>query len=156
NASIFPDSTIFDVTAKDIQDCVQLHVTAPTLLGQAMWKQEEARQIVHMLDSKVTGPDDEHHAYHLSKRMLGDLTRVMARAFAPRIAVNAIAPGPVLPAVHSDPSRFAALASSVPMQTTGQPTDVAAAARYLLDSSFVTGQTLYVDGGRHLEGNLYG
>ena len=156
NASIFPNSTVFDATAADIQQSVQVHAVAPLLLAQALWQREEARHIVHMLDSKITGPDIEHVAYHLSKRMLWDLTRMLARAFAPRIAVNAIAPGPILPAVDGDPARFAGLASSVPLKTTGQPGDITQAVLYLLGSEYVTGQTLFVDGGRHLEGNLYG
>jgi pteridine reductase len=156
NASIFPSSTVFNVTAADIQQNVQVHAIAPLQLAQALWQRPEARHIVHMLDSKVTGPDREHVGYHLSKRMLSDLTRMLAQAFAPRIAVNAIAPGAILPAIDSDPARFAALASEIPLQTTGQARDITQAALYLLSSQYVTGQTLYVDGGRHMEGDLYG
>jgi pteridine reductase len=156
SASIFPSSTVFDVTAADIQKNIQVHAVAPLQLAQALWQRPEARHIVHMLDSKVTGPDNEHVGYHLSKRMLSDLTRMLARAFAPRVAVNAIAPGAILPAIDGDPARFATLASGVPLQKTGQARDITQAALYLLSSQYVTGQTLYVDGGRHMEGNLYG
>ena len=135
---------------------MQVHAVAPALLGRALYLRPEARHLVNLLDSKITGPDPEHLPYHLSKRMLADLTRVMARSFAPRLAVNAIAPGAMLPATGGDPSEFAALADTVPLGRTGRPEDVARAARYILESDFVTGQVLFVDGGRHMEGDLYG
>ena len=156
NASIFPASTLDDFEPEELFDNVQLHAVAPALLGRALYLRPEARHLVNLLDSKITGPDPEHLPYHLSKRMLADLTRVMARSFAPRVAVNAIAPGAMLPATGGDPSEFAALADTVPLGRTGRPEDVARAARYILESDFVTGQVLFVDGGRHMEGDLYG
>jgi NAD(P)-dependent dehydrogenase (short-subunit alcohol dehydrogenase family) len=156
NASIFPASTLLDFEPEDLMRNVQLHAVAPTLLARALAARPEARHVLNILDSKITGPDQEHVAYHLSKRMLAALTRIMAVQLAPRIAVNAIAPGALLPATGADPAKFDALAATVPMRKTGNPRDVARAARYILESEFVTGQVLYVDGGRHMEGNLYG
>ncbi len=156
NASIFPASTLEDFEPEELFGNVQVHAVAPALLGRALYLRPEARHLVNLLDSKITGPDPEHLPYHLSKRMLADLTRVMARSFAPRLAVNAIAPGAMLPATGGDPSEFAALADTVPLGRTGRPEDVARAARYILESDFVTGQVLFVDGGRHMEGDLYG
>jgi pteridine reductase len=156
NASIFDASTLFDLSAKDIQDNVQIHATGPLLLARRFSELPSARQILNLLDSKITGPDDEHFAYHLSKRMLADLTRSMAVALAPRVAVNGVAPGAVLPAPGKSQEEFDALAQDVPMKRTGSPGDITTAALYLLTSEFVTGQVLFVDGGRHLQGNLYG
>ena len=156
NASIVPASGLFDFEPEDLARNVQLHAVAPTLLARALHERDEARHVLNMLDSKITGPDEEHVPYHLSKRMLADLTRLMAWQFAPRVAVNAIAPGAVLPPVGGDPVAFAALAESVPLRKTGEARDVAQAARYILASEFVTGQVLFVDGGRHLRGKLYG
>ena len=56
----------------------------------------------------------------------------------------------------TDGTSKTALASEIPLQTTGQARDITQAALYLLSSQYVTGQTLYVDGGRHMEGDLYG
>ena len=129
---------------------------APLLLARAFSELPEARQILNLLDSKISGPDEEHLAYHLSKRMLADLTRSMALTFAPRIAVNGLAPGAVLPADGKSLEQFAALAQEIPMRRTGTPEDISAAALFLLTSEFVTGQIMFVDGGRHLHGKLYG
>ncbi len=156
NASIFPRSTLLEFEPTDLIESVQIHGIAPSLLARAFARCPEARQILNITDSKTTGPDDEHFAYHLSKRMLASLTSLMARQLAPAIAVNAIAPGAMLPAEGDDATYFASLAESIPLQKTGSPEDVARAAAFLLESEFITGQVLYIDGGRHLEGCLYG
>lgn len=156
NASSFTASNLEDVTATTIGSNVQLNAVAPMLLARALCQQPEARRVINLLDSKITGPDDEHLAYHLSKRMLSDLTQLMARSFAPKVTVNAIAPGAILPAAGDSQTQFQELATSVPLQQTGTPEDILRAAKYLLDADFVTGQTLFVDGGRHMQGNLYG
>ena len=156
NASFFTTSTVFDATPQEFHNHMQMHAVAPTLLGRAFHALPRARHILNLLDSRITGPDEEHLAYHLSKRVLADLTRSMALAFAPRIAVNAIAPGAMLPGPGQDPSDFAALGETVPQRKTGAPGDIARAARYLLSTSFITGQVLYVDGGRHLQGKPHG
>jgi pteridine reductase len=156
NASIFDSSTLFDLKAEDIQENVQMHAVAPLLLARRFAELPTARHVLNLLDSKITGPDDEHFAYHLSKRMLADLTRSMAVALAPGVAVNGVAPGAVLPAPGKSQAEFDALAQGVPLERTGTPEDIASAAHYLLTSEFVTGQVLFVDGGRHLQGNLYG
>lgn len=156
NASIFPKSTLRDFEPESLIQNVQIHGVAPALLAREFAELPEARHIINMVDSKVTGPDDEHFAYHLSKRMLHSLTTILARELAPQIAVNAIAPGAILAADGDSASKFTALANTVPMKRTGDPADIAQAAAFLLESRFMTGQTLFVDGGRHLEGRLYG
>jgi len=160
NASIFPASQLADFSAEGLADCVQLHAVAPAILARAFAggpfpSEAGTRHVLNLLDSKITGPDDEHLAYHLSKRMLASLTRVLARQLAPRVAVNAVAPGAMLPAVGAGGADFDSLAATIPLQRTGRPADVAAAAAFLLGSTFITGQTLFVDGGRHLEGRQY-
>jgi len=95
-------------------------------------------------------------AYHLSKRMLFALTRMMALEFAPRIRVNAVAPGLIIPPPGQDESFLQRLASTNPLGRHGDPADVADAVLYLVGAGFVTGQVIYVDGGRHMRGAVYG
>ncbi|MFT7668494.1 MAG: pteridine reductase [Planctomycetota bacterium] len=156
NASIFPCSHFTNFEAQAVHDNVQLHAIAPALLAREFAKLASARHVLNMLDSKITGPDDEHFAYHLSKQLLASLTSIMARELAPQIAVNALAPGAMLPAAGVADQKFADLANTVPMKKTGTPADIASAAVFLLGSQFITGQVLFVDGGRHLEGQIYG
>lgn len=156
NASVFPKSTLMEFEPDELHANIQLHGIAPLLLARSLAEDPAALHVLNLLDSKITGPDDEHVAYHLSKRLLASLTSLLARELAPGIAVNAIAPGAMLPASGDSAEQFAKLANSVPLRRTGEPGDVAQAAAFLLDSRFITGQTLFVDGGRHLNGRLYG
>jgi hypothetical protein len=89
-------------------------------------------------------------AYLLSKQMLASLTRICALEFAPAVTVNAVAPGLILPPAGKDESYLDGLAEKVPLRKHGGPGDIADAVLYLLKSGFVTGQVIYVDGGRRL------
>ena len=91
-------------------------------------------------------------AAHLTvpKAALAHLTRVQARALAPRVRVNGVAPGAVLPPDDYDEGRYEAVVRRTPLARIGSPEDVVRAVRYLVDSPFVTGEILVVDGGRLL------
>jgi hypothetical protein len=118
-------------------------------------KQVRGGAIVNFLDTRVLDYDREHMSYHLSKRALFTLTRAMALEFAPAIRVNAVAPGLVLPPAGKDQSYLDALVHTNPLQAHGSVEDVAAAVLFLVTSPFVTGQVIYVDGGRHMLGGVY-
>jgi NAD(P)-dependent dehydrogenase (short-subunit alcohol dehydrogenase family) len=103
-----------------------------------------------MLDSRIAGLDMSHVAYILSKRALAALTEMMAVEFAPGIAVNGVAPGLILPPPGKDEAYLDELAKGLPLKRHGNPGDIADAVMYLLRSDFVTGQVIFVDGGRRL------
>jgi len=84
------------------------------------------------------------------------LTRMMALEFAPHVTVNAVAPGLILPPPGEDESYLDRLSDTVPLKRHGEAEDVTEAIVYLLKSDFVTGQVLFVDGGRHLRGLGHG
>lgn len=155
NASIFPDSRLDDFTASQLFENVQVNAMAPTLLCRLFAGQERPGTIVNFLDTRILDYDRRHVAYHLSKRMLHALTKMMAIEYAPGIRVNAVAPGLVLPPPGQDESYLERLAHTNPLQRHGSADDVAEAAVFLVASDFVTGQVLYVDGGRHLKGRMY-
>ena len=75
---------------------------------------------------------------------------MMAIEFAPRISVNAVAPGLILSASGSNRHSIARMTSNIPLRHYGEPGDVARAVIFLLKSRFITGQIIWVDGGRHL------
>jgi len=156
NASIFPTGLITETTAADLLLNVRVHAVAPLLLSRALAAQGRGGHIVNLLDARITDYDRHHAAYQLSKRMLADLTRMLAVELAPSIAVNAVAPGLILPPPGEDDSYLERFAHTNPLNRHGDPADIAAAVLYLLSSTFITGQTLYVDGGRHLRGSMYG
>lgn len=100
--------------------------------------------------SSATVPFKNHLPYVVAKGALAHLTRVLALELAPDVRVNAVAPGTVLPPAGYDAAALARLRGALPLGRFGDPGDVARAVLYLVDSPFVTGQELAVDGGRAL------
>jgi NAD(P)-dependent dehydrogenase (short-subunit alcohol dehydrogenase family) len=84
------------------------------------------------------------------------LTELLALEFTPRITVNAIAPGLILPPQGKDQQYLQGLASSVPLRRHGNVANITDAVLFLLQSDFLTGQVIFVDGGRHLMERNYG
>jgi len=156
NASIFPRDQLGEVTAESISTNIELNAVAPLILTRDLAAQGRDGVVVNLLDSRILDYDKEHVSYHLSKRALFTLTRLTALEFAPRIRVNAVAPGLVLPPNGEDENYLTDLQSTNPMGRHGSSSDVSDAIVYLVEARFVTGQVLFVDGGRHLRGSVYG
>ncbi len=156
NASIFPSDSVLDLSPETLADAVAIHATAPLILSRRLAAQGRPGAIVNFLDSRVEDYDPTHASYHLSKRMLLALTRMLAVELAPRIAVNAVAPGLILPPDGQDDSYLRNLAHTNPLQRYGNSRDITDAVLFLLRSEFVTGQVIFVDGGRHLKGKTHG
>lgn len=155
NASIFDLCDFTQASKEALHENMDLHVVAPLILGRAFAAQKKAGVIINMLDARMVDYDKNHVPYHLSKRILADLTRIMAVEFAPAIRVNAIAPGLILPPAGEDQAYLEGLAHTTLLNTHGSALDIVQAARYLVEATFVTGQTIFVDGGRNLRGKMY-
>ena len=151
SASIFPQGTFESITLDDIRENVAINAWAPFVLGRSFAAQTGSGHIVNLLDTRIAGYDWQHVAYQASKVLLGLLTRMMAVRFAPGIAVNAVAPGLILPPPGKDESYLESLRDTVPLRRTGSPEDITEAVLLLAGSSFITGQIIFVDGGRHLK-----
>jgi hypothetical protein len=156
NAAIFPEDELLDVGGASIQEAVQINAASPLALGRLFAAQGREGCIVNYLDARIADYDSRHVSYHLSKKMLFSITRMMALEFAPAVRVNAVAPGLILPPAGKDESYLQSLASTNPLRRHGDGEDVAAAAVFLVKASFVTGQVIFVDGGRHMLGGVYG
>lgn len=120
------------------------------LLTKAFARVYDKGHIINFIDTKVEKNYTKHLDYILSKKLLKDFTLLSAVHLAPGFRVNAIAPGLVLPPAGKDESYLLNLAKDIPMQIIGNMEEILKAFRYLLDSNFVTGQILYIDGGDHL------
>ncbi len=156
NASIFPRDTFAELDAARLGLHMQLHAIAPLELGRALHAQGREGAIVNLLDARIHDYDKLHLAYHLSKKTLASLTRIMALELAPRIRVNAVSPGLALPPEGKDMAYLVQLAHTNPLQRHGSADGVAEAVYFLLRSGFITGENIHVDGGRNLHGNFYG
>ncbi len=150
SAAIFPAGGLAEVALADLNRAMEINAWVPLVLSRDFARLAERGKIINLLDTRIEGYDWNHAAYILSKQALALLTRMTALAFAPAVTVNAIAPGLILPPAGKDPSYLKELAKTVPLLRHGSPGDIAEAALYLLGSEFVTGQVIYVDGGRHL------
>jgi pteridine reductase len=152
NASNFSSDTIENMDLERLRNHMEVNAWAPFVLMREFSRQTGTGSIVNLLDSKVEGFDWEHVSYIVSKRTLGLLTAMSALKFAPGITVNAVAPGLILPPAGKDESYLQGLIGKVPLKRHGSPEDIAAAVVFLLKSDFITGQTIFVDGGRHASG----
>jgi len=144
-----------DAAAFDAQ--LDVNARAPLLLARALAPllRRCGGSIVNVAD--VGGglvPWRGYAAYAASKAALVRLTECLALELAPRVRVNAVAPGTVLWPASYPAARRRELARRIPLRRAGTPRDVAEAVRYLAGAPFVTGVTLPIDGGRRLNGRI--
>ncbi|WP_374470285.1 SDR family oxidoreductase [Phenylobacterium sp.] len=153
SASVFEEDAFADMNRASWDLHLETNLRAPLVLSQVFARRlppEHDGLIVNILDQRVLKPTPEFFSYSLSKAALWDATRLMAQALAPRVRVNGIGPGPVLPSIHQDQAAFDAEAAATLMRRPVDPTEIAAALRYLIDAPSVTGQMIAVDSGQHL------
>lgn len=150
SAASFESRRLLDVDAESWDAVMDLNVRAPHLLVReaAELLREAEGNVVNLTDLSAFQPWTERPHHAVSKAALAHLTRVQARALAPHVRVNAVAPGAVLPPDDLTEDRRDALAAVTPLKRLGSPQDVVDAVLYLARAPFVTGQILVVDGGR--------
>lgn len=156
SASIFRPSGLMDFGLEELDEEVRVNAFSPLLLCRELATQNRAGAIVNLLDSRMNSYDNLHVAYHLSKRMLYDITRMLAIELAPLIRVNAVAPGLILPPHGAKENYLEDHRSENPLQRYGSTKEISDAVFFLAHSPFITGQTIFVDGGRHLNSSVYG
>ncbi len=153
NASLFEADSAggFDPALFDQHMAVNLR--APLQLASAFAAGlPEGREglIVNLLDQRVWRLNPHFFSYTLSKSALWTATQTMAQAFAPRIRVNGIGPGPTLANHMQETADFLREAGAIPLQRAIDPQEIAAAVLFLVEARSVTGQMIAVDGGQHL------
>ncbi len=155
NASIFPPGRLTDITFDNVVENMAVNAWAPLSLTRALWRraasEERSGSVVNLLDSRLVGGDPVHAAYHISKVSLSEITRMAALEFAPTLTVNAVAPGPILSPEGKDAEYLRQRLEGLPLNRWGGAGQVAGAVLYLAAAPFVTGQTVFVDGGQHLD-----
>ena len=155
NASSFFPTPVGDITSQAWDDLIGTNLRAPLFLAQAAAPALKKAQgaIVNIADIHAERPLRNFVVYSVAKAGLIAVTRSLARELAPEVRVNAIAPGPIL---WPDDSSFDELSrqrivSHTPLKREGDPDDIAKAVYYLIaEATYVTGDTISVDGGRHI------
>lgn len=129
-----------------------LNLRAPFFLSQAAapWLRAANGSIVNLADLAAFETWPGYVPHSISKAGIVQMTRALARVLAPEVRVNAIAPGAVLLPDSWDAETRTHFASTTPLRRVGSPADVVEALMYLLRADYVTGDTLLVDGGRHV------
>jgi NAD(P)-dependent dehydrogenase (short-subunit alcohol dehydrogenase family) len=106
--------------------------------------------IVNLVDQRVLNLTPYFTSYTVSRMGLWTLTQTLAMAFAPKVRVNAIGPGPVLPSPRQSEAQFARQYQALPLARSVDPAEIANAVRFILDSPSMTGQIIVLDAGQHL------
>lgn len=150
NAAVFHKDTPDSLDAAKLDAEFAVNLFAPLLLMRAFAAQGRPGRIVNLLDRRIAGVDPSCLPYELTKKALAEATRSAALQWAPRIAVNAVAPGAVLPPPGEGPDYIRDRAGFIPAGRPVRPEEVADAVVWLARSDSVTGQILFVDGGQHL------
>jgi hypothetical protein len=156
SSSLWRRNSFADISPEDLEGSLRLSAFAPlTLSREFAGRLDGEGAIINVLDARITDYDRRHLSYHLSKRMLADLTRIMAVELAPRIRVNGLAPGIILPPDGMDEELRERIRRAALLRRLGTVEEYRQALLFLAVNTFLTGQILYVDGGRSLKGRMY-
>ncbi|MBC8020566.1 MAG: SDR family oxidoreductase [Methyloceanibacter sp.] len=153
NAARFEHDALATLDGRAWQAHLDVNLRAPIFLTRAFagaLPDGMAGNVINVIDQKVLRPDPEYFSYTIAKAALWTATQTMAQALAPRIRVNAIAPGPVLKNEGQSQAAFEREYRATPLRKAVGAEDVTGAIRFLLETPSVTGQMIALDGGQHL------
>ena len=157
SASYYDADSLSDMTPESWRKLTDVNLAAPVMLMKAFARQFAEAQlergaIVNMLDVQIEAPSPQFFSYFCAKSGLEAATRLAALELAPKVRVNAVAPGLVLPSWGQTPDEFAERQELTPLGAGLGAEDIVGAVRYLANASQVTGQVIAVDGGQRLMG----
>lgn len=150
------------LTAKTLQDHMQVNLAAPILLSQLMFENHKRQtkkasdsdlsipSVIQLLDQKLINLNPDFLSYTLSKSALLTSVELLAVDFAPYLRVVGLAPGITLLSGDQTSEGFSKAHQMTPLGKSSTPSDISKAAVFLASSNAITGTTLYVDGGQHL------
>ena len=148
SAALMPRADIRTLPLVEWDKVMALNLRAPFVMAQqAALRMKEGGLIVNITDAGASKAWTGFPAYSVSKVGLEALMRVQAKAFAPKIRVNAIAPGLVLPAANLSPEDWNKLVDRLPLKRSTSTDEITSALEFLIDNQSITGQTIIVDGG---------
>lgn len=153
NASTFEYDDIKSATRESWDFHMEVNLRAPFVLSQEFARllpEDQSGLIVNIIDQRVWNLTPHFTTYTLSKAGLWTLTQTLSMGLAPRIRVNAIGPGPVLPSVRQSQEDFDAQCRKTPLGIGTSPQQICDAIRFFLAAPAVTGQMLALDGGQHM------
>jgi len=155
NAAVFNRTPLADSDHQTFMDELGPNLLGPLALMRLFAAQGLRGNIINLVDRRVAAHDAGAVPYHLSKIALAEATRLAALEFAPRIRVNGIGPGAILPPPgKEDQADYLEIhGGKAPLDHRCSPEDIANTIIFLLNAPAITGQILFIDAGQHLLGN---
>ena len=152
-ASLFHDDRADTITSAELEQHFRVNMFAPLLLTRAFAEAlgQRSGSVVNILDQRVMNPVPDQISYTLSKQALHASVRTLARAMAPRVRINGVAPGLILPTSDYDVAQWQRLEDIMPLKRLPGSDEIADAVHFLAQARSVTGQTIFVDAGANLE-----
>jgi NAD(P)-dependent dehydrogenase (short-subunit alcohol dehydrogenase family) len=151
SAAIMPVGNPRELELHDWDSALDLNLRAPFLISQQAAKRMTAGGlIVNITDIGAQKAWSRYPSYSVSKAGLESLTKLLARALAPSIRVNAIAPGLVLPSDVVTQEQWDKLVEKLPLKRAATLDEITSALEFLINNEYITGQTIVVDGGYSL------
>ncbi|NDU86131.1 MAG: SDR family oxidoreductase [Ferrovum sp.] len=162
SASLFEYDDALTFRPDLLERHMAIHVTAPMILGAALYQAHTTAPagtmrggcIINMLDQKLYNLNPDYLSYTLSKAALNTATQLQALSFAPHLRVVGLAPGITLPSGPQTEAEYRDAHRQTPLGHASFPVDIVHAVCYLATAEAVTGTTLVVDGGQHLQPSL--
>jgi glucose 1-dehydrogenase len=147
SASVYAQGGLDTTTRADWEQNMMVHAWAPFRLSQMMIAAlgDSPGKVININDTKLVKPN--RFAYSVSKASLAAITRTLAAAVGPNVQVNQVALGAILPPSDLAEDRVAAIAKTIPAQRWGHPEDVTAAIIHLIESDYISAETIHIDGG---------
>jgi NAD(P)-dependent dehydrogenase (short-subunit alcohol dehydrogenase family) len=156
NAAIFERATLMETSEELFDKHFNLNFKAPFFLTQNFARYVQARpyiekaNVINILDSQITKNNTGFFAYYLTKKALHDFTKMAARELAPKIRVNSVSIGLLLPSVDVTAEELKQKAGEVPLKRITELADVNDAIINLIKSNYLTGQNIFLDSGASL------
>jgi NAD(P)-dependent dehydrogenase (short-subunit alcohol dehydrogenase family) len=151
SAAFMPSGNVDALTLETWDTTLDLNLRAPFLLSQECAKKmTDGGLIVNITDVGAQKAWSRYPSYTISKAALEALTRILARALAPKVRVNAIAPGFVLQSDIVSDEEWQRLIHRIPLKRPARTEEMASALEFLLKNEYITGQTIVIDGGYSL------
>lgn len=152
NAAIFYPTPVDEIKDKDWDHFLSVNLKAPFFFSRefAALQGGGLKKIINISDSYALSPAKDYIPYGVSKAGIITLTKGLAKAYAPKILVNSICPGPVLPPEGADEKAQQRAISNTLLKREGSGSDITKTAIFIAENDYITGQAIYVDGGRNI------
>lgn len=151
SASVFDSVSFLDTSDAQIEKHLSVNFGAPLILSREFAKHTDTpSHIINILDARITRNRTKDFIYLFSKKMLTELTRMMAVELSPLVRVNAIAVGTLMTSSTKETSLFKKIKPTLPMKKHPTPNQFVNALDFLMDTPDITGQIIYIDGGMNL------